>query len=270
MGYRLWQRRQAEPSAVADSINQPKDEVLPKAPVDERVEQQPARHADQAIESAEAGVSPAEVQASADSSTVTLSATLSSAEITSLNWSELKAAVNNCQSCALHESRTQAVFSAGSESAELMIIGEAPGADEDAQGEPFVGRAGKLLTEMLFALGLQRQQVYIANILKSRPLANRNPEPAEVAACLPYLQRQITLLQPKVILAVGKIAANQLLANEQALAAMRGQVHSLALSDCPTVPVVATYHPAYLLRSPKDKAKSWADLQLLQGLLAAN
>lgn len=179
-------------------------------------------------------------------------------DVALLGWDELHARVAGCTLCALHKGRTQAVFGVGDRAARWMIIGEAPGADEDRQGEPFVGRAGKLLNAMLLAIGLKREQVYIANIVKCRPPNNRDPLPEEAAACAPYLQRQIALIQPGIILAVGRIAAHNLLKTDESMAALRGRRFNHADTD---IPIVATYHPAYLLRSPKEKRKAWADLQ---------
>lgn len=173
------------------------------------------------------------------------------------DWAELRQAVSACTRCALHESRTQTVFGVGNPAADWLIVGEAPGAEEDRRGEPFVGRAGKLLDEMLRAIGLDRQTVFIANILKCRPPNNRDPAAAEATACRSYLDRQIELIQPKIILAVGRIAAQQLLGRDDAVGKLRGTVHRLD-----GIPVVVTYHPAYLLRSPGQKAKSWRDLCL--------
>jgi DNA polymerase len=150
------------------------------------------------------------------------------------------------------------VFGTGNRQADWMVIGEAPGADEDRQGEPFVGRAGQLLNEILFAAGYRREQVYIANILKCRPPGNRNPRPEEVACCMDYLRRQIRLVRPQIILAVGGIAANSLLQTDARVGELRGKVHRLGEGN---VPVVVTYHPAYLLRSPLEKRKVWDDLQ---------
>lgn len=182
-----------------------------------------------------------------------------------LDWNELQARVAGCTLCALHKGRTQAVFGVGDHAARWMIIGEAPGADEDRQGEPFVGRAGKLLNAMLLAIGLKREQVYIANIVKCRPPNNRDPLPEEAAACASYLRRQIALIQPKIILAVGRIAAHHLLKTDQSMGALRGQRFNYADTD---IPIVATYHPAYLLRSPKEKRKAWADLQFAHGIFS--
>ncbi len=174
-------------------------------------------------------------------------------------WEVLRNEVAQCIKCELHKSRTQTVFGVGNQQANWLIIGEAPGAEEDRQGEPFVGRAGKLLNAMLQAVGLQRDEVYIANILKCRPPNNRDPRPDEVSACRNYLRRQIDLIQPHIILAVGRVAAQNLLQTETPIGRMRGQRYSYADTG---IPVVVTYHPAYLLRSPREKRKAWQDLQL--------
>ncbi len=173
------------------------------------------------------------------------------------DWGQLEKAVSSCTQCALHQSRTQTVFGVGNRNADWLIVGEAPGAEEDRRGEPFVGRAGKLLDEMLKALSLDRQTVFIANILKCRPPNNRDPKQDEADACRSHLNRQIALIQPKIILAVGRIAAQQLLGRDDPVGRLRGAVHRLD-----EIPVVVTYHPAYLLRSPSQKAKSWRDLCL--------
>ena len=187
------------------------------------------------------------------------------AHIARLDWSELQAEVNRCTACGLHATRTQAVFGVGDRQAQWLIIGEAPGADEDRLGEPFVGKAGKLLDAMLLALGLKREQVFIANILKSRPPNNRDPLPEEIRACWPFIERQIDLIRPKIILAIGRIAAQTLLQTEVPVGRLRGRVYRLKATD---IPVVVTYHPAYLLRSPREKRKSWEDLQLARRALA--
>ncbi len=178
-------------------------------------------------------------------------------------WDALKAEVLSCTKCALHQTRTQGVFGVGNRRADWLIIGEAPGAEEDRQGEPFVGRAGQLLNAMLRSLGLPRESVFIANVLKSRPPGNRDPKAEEVAACLPYLMRQIALLQPKVMLAVGRIAAQNLLATDLSLGRLRGQVHTFGELN---TPLIVTYHPAYLLRTPGDKRKAWEDLKFARGV----
>ncbi len=184
-----------------------------------------------------------------------------------MDWEELEAGVAACAVCDLHETRTQTVFGTGNRAAEWLVIGEAPGADEDRQGEPFVGRAGKLLNAMLLAIGLKRQEVYIANILKCRPPNNRDPLPEEVTHCEGFLRRQIQLIQPSVILAVGRVAAQNLLKLDTPIGHMRGQVYGYG---DPRIPVVVTYHPAYLLRSPLQKAKVWGDLKLAQRIAREN
>ncbi|MCC6303522.1 MAG: uracil-DNA glycosylase [Gammaproteobacteria bacterium] len=180
-------------------------------------------------------------------------------DVARLDWDALQARVKGCTLCGLEKTRTQTVFGVGNRSAAWMVVGEAPGADEDRQGEPFVGRAGQLLNEMLWALGLERAEVYIANVLKCRPPGNRDPSPNEVACCEPYLKRQVALIKPKIILAVGRIAAQNLLKTDTRIGALRGRVHRYADTG---IPLVVTYHPAYLLRSPLEKRKSWDDLQL--------
>lgn len=173
-------------------------------------------------------------------------------------WQALRREVSGCTLCALHQGRTQTVFGVGNLHAEWLLIGEAPGAEEDRRGEPFVGRAGQLLNAMLEAMGMSRDEVFIANILKCRPPNNRDPRPEEVTACEQYLQRQIRLVRPKIILALGRIAAQNLLKVDTPIGRMRGRCYEY---PDPRVPVVVTYHPAYLLRSPKEKRKSWQDLR---------
>ena len=180
-----------------------------------------------------------------------------------LDWDALQREVAGCRLCPLHEGRTQTVFGVGDVNADLMLIGEAPGAEEDRRGEPFVGRAGKLLDAMLRALGMTREQVFIANILKCRPPNNRDPRPEEVRACENYLVQQINTVKPRLILALGRVAAQNLLKTETPIGKMRGKRFQYGH---PPVPVVVTYHPAYLLRSPREKKKSWQDLQLAMTL----
>jgi uracil-DNA glycosylase family 4 len=172
-------------------------------------------------------------------------------------WDRLAETVRAFRLCGLCETRTQTVFGTGNRAARLMVVGEAPGAEEDRQGEPFVGRAGLLLNAMLRAAGFERRDVFIANVLKCRPPHNRDPSDEETGRCLPYLRQQIELVGPAVILCVGRIAAQRLLGTEQPIGRLRGRVHDFA-----GIPVVATYHPAYLLRSPGEKRKSWDDLKL--------
>ena len=184
---------------------------------------------------------------------------------------ELEAVVSGCQRCDLHGGRTRTVFGTGDTNARCMIIGEAPGAEEDARGEPFVGRAGQLLNAMLRAIGMSRDAVYIANIIKCRPPKNRDPKPDEMVACSPYLGRQISLIKPRVILAVGRVAAQHLVGSTAAIGRMRGQSYFYGRSDDGArIPIVVTYHPAYLLRSPLEKRKSWEDLRRARQLLESS
>jgi DNA polymerase len=237
----VWERREGASSArqMADSaqiaeLRTPEARIAP-------VESQPTA-ARQPLEQAVADARPA----------------LSSDAIASMDWDALYQSVRTCTRCALHATRTQGVFGVGNRTARWMVIGEAPGADEDRQGEPFVGRAGQLLNSMLGAVGLSREQVFIANILKSRPPGNRDPRPEEARACLPYLFRQIELINPTLLLCVGRIAAQTLLETDTPIGKLRGRLHHLASGR----PLVVTYHPAYLLRSPGEKRKAWADLVL--------
>ena len=176
---------------------------------------------------------------------------------TACDWDGLASQVAACRACALHRDRTRTVFGVGNKNPDWLIVGEAPGADEDQQGEPFVGRAGQLLNAMLKAAGFERNAVYITNIVKCRPPNNRNPKQEEAEACQQYLSKQIQWLAPKVILAVGRVAANNLLDSDLALGRMRGAVHRYGADN---IPVIVTYHPAYLLRKPSEKVKVWQDL----------
>ncbi len=182
-----------------------------------------------------------------------------------MGWDQLQAAVSDCRACGLCGTRTQTVFGVGNRQASLLVIGEAPGADEDRAGEPFVGRAGQLLDRMLAALGLPRPQVYIANILKCRPPGNRDPRPEETLRCQPFLARQIELIGPRVVLALGRISAQTLLGSDQPVGRLRGRWHELGSGS---VALRVTYHPAYLLRSPDQKARAWEDLTAVARRLA--
>jgi uracil-DNA glycosylase len=176
--------------------------------------------------------------------------------VTQMDWAALKQAVACCEACSLAQTRTQTVFGVGDENAEWLFVGEAPGAEEDRRGEPFVGAAGQLLDNMMAAIQLKRgDNVYIANVLKCRPPQNRDPHGEEVVQCDPFLKRQVELIQPRLIVALGKFAAQSLLETDASIAALRGKLHHYA-----GVPVIVTYHPAYLLRSLPDKAKAWEDL----------
>ncbi|MBK1703071.1 hypothetical protein CKO40_00505 [Halochromatium glycolicum] len=188
--------------------------------------------------------------------------------VAGMDWETLEARVAGCRDCILCETRTQTVFGVGNRNAELMFIGEGPGQDEDRQGEPFVGRAGQLLNKMLRAIGLSREQVYIANIVKCRPPRNRNPSAEEAAACRPYLERQIALIQPKLIVSLGAVSANNLLGNTDAVGRLRHRLHSYQRpSGDEPIPLIVTYHPSYYLRSPAEKAKGWQDLQFVMKTL---
>lgn len=188
--------------------------------------------------------------------------------IADMSLADLETTVAGCRLCPLAEGRTNAVFGVGDPHAACMIIGEAPGAEEDARGEPFVGRAGRLLNAMLHAIGFSREQVYIANVVKCRPPKNRDPKPEEMAACAAYLRRQVSLVEPRVILAVGRIAAQNLVGSTMAIGRMRGQSYFYENPESgASIPIVVTYHPAYLLRSPLEKRKSWEDLKRARELL---
>lgn len=186
------------------------------------------------------------------------------------DWSELIDHVANCTRCDLHKTRTQTVFGVGDIQAEWMIIGEAPGAEEDKRGEPFVGRAGQLLSVILESIGLGRDKVYIANTLKCRPPGNRDPNKSEAAQCRAYLEQQIVLVDPKIIICVGRIASQNLLQTDDPISRMRGKPHSIQhpVKIEKDIPVIVTYHPAYLLRSPSQKRKVWDDLKLAFSVLA--
>ena len=180
-------------------------------------------------------------------------------------WSELKRCVAECTRCDLHRSRTQTVFGVGDPKAKWMVVGEAPGAEEDRQGEPFVGAAGQLLNAMLGAIELPRETVFIANILKCQPPENRDPRPEEINECLSYLQQQIEQVAPRILLAFGRVAAQSLLGTDATLAKLRGTVHRFGQRQ---IPVIVTYHPVYLLRTPSDKRKAWEDLKLARQVFA--
>lgn len=180
-------------------------------------------------------------------------------KIKSLDWGPLQKLISECGACELHEGRTQTVFGTGKKDASWLIIGEAPGQQEDIQGEPFVGRAGQLLDNMLLAVGQPRETVYIANVVKCRPPGNRDPKDEETSACQSYLKRQVELIKPDLILVVGRIAAQSLLATTTPVGKLRGQVYQFPGTQ---IPMIITYHPAYLLRRPSEKAKSWQDLKL--------
>lgn len=247
MGVTLWQRRAiAPPVTPVESGSAPETEpVVGEMP---QVEAAPA-------------VAPRPVPQQAPHRVSSVSAR---PEVAGMAWPALRETVRDCRACELRAGCTQTVFGVGNTEAGLMVIGEAPGADEDRQGEPFVGRAGQLLNAMLQAIGFPRESVFIANIVKCRPPNNRDPQPEEALRCEPYLMRQIELVRPGMILAVGRIAAQNLLKTDVTVGKLRGRVHRLGERQ---IPLVVTYHPAYLLRSPEQKARAWQDLQLaLSGL----
>ena len=229
MGLRLWLPADCTPHAPIEAVTGPVVEPLAKA--------------------APANVSP-------------------DSPVHTMDWAALQAAVAACRACGLCETRRQTVFGMSHPQAQLMVVGEAPGEQEDSSGEPFVGPAGQLLDRMLAALGLTRaeaapgRQVFIANTLKCRPPRNRNPTAEELAACQPFLERQVALVQPQVILAMGKFAVQTLLGSDAPVGKLRGQVHRWR-----GVPLVVTYHPAYLLRQPADKARAWDDLCLAREVM---
>lgn len=223
--------------------------------IDVWVSRQSAGPSPEANVPASAAVEPEPVGGTALAASVEVSA---EHPVSGLDWNALEHRVAHCRLCDLSETRTQTVFGVGNRQAQWMVIGEAPGADEDRQGEPFVGRAGRLLNNMLVAVGLKREAVYIANILKCRPPGNRDPRPEEARACRPYLTRQIELIGPRLILVLGRVAAHDLLDTKTPLGKLRGSVYRHQQTD---VPMVVTYHPAYLLRNPADKAKAWEDLK---------
>lgn len=247
--YPLWVRRSVpatEPKQVTESVVEPVAQAASAEPIK-------SQHPEPA---------PDEIKLSAPSQ---LSRADANVEIGESGWAEVKQRVHDCTACKLRAGCTQTVFGVGDEKADWLFVGEGPGADEDEQGEPFVGKAGQLLDNMLLAIKLKRgSKVYIANIVKCRPPGNRVPDAEEIAMCLPYLQKQIALIQPRIIVALGKTAATALLGKDAALGSLRGTVHNYRVetaADAP-IPLVVTYHPAYLLRKPSEKAKAWQDLCL--------
>jgi len=258
MGIRVWTRAEVAAPAVAEAEVVAAPEPAP-APAQARAPA-PAPRAPAAVPSAPARPATAPVVvARGDRPTGT----------ETMDWPALREAVTGCTACGLCQGRTQTVFGVGNEQAHWMVVGEAPGEQEDRQGEPFVGKSGQLLDNMLRAVGLTRdeagpdRQVYIANTVKCRPPGNRNPEPQELAQCEPFLMRQIALVQPRVILAMGRFAVQSLLRSNEPIGRLRGRVHTYQ-----GVPLVVTYHPAYLLRNPEDKGRAWDDLCLAREVLA--
>lgn len=258
LGLQLWLPPQVAPDTAPDAPASSAPAAAPAA----APAMPPARQP-------EAASPPQAVRPAAPAAPAVLSDLGDAGAVANLDWPALRAAVAGCEACGLCKTRRQTVFGVGNLRAHCMIVGEAPGEQEDAQGEPFVGAAGQLLDRMLAALGLGRgeaapaQQVFIANTLKCRPPRNRNPAPEELAACQPFLERQVALVQPRAILAMGRFAVTQLLGSDAPIGRLRGQVHQWR-----GVPVIVSYHPAYLLRQPADKAKAWDDLCLLAEVMA--
>ncbi len=255
MGLRLWWPSTAVPQAKAPTVTEEAVTALRPPP-------------EAAPVAAQTSVAPAIRQIALPAVALAASKAADAGPVLNLDWPALREAVSGCRACGLCESRRQTVFGLGHRRAHCMVVGEAPGEQEDLKGEPFVGAAGQLLDRMLAALGLSRddgppeQQVFIANALKCRPPRNRNPSPEELAACQPFLQRQVALVQPRVIIAMGRFAVQSLLGTDEPIGRLRGQVHRWQGR-----PLVVTYHPAYLLRQPADKAKAWDDLCLAAELL---
>ena len=261
MGVRVWwPSKQAEPEPKPESV----DQAMPAAPAPEAAPVQTASMGGPAAAPPMAARTPqAAPAARPEAAPVPVVATRPLAEgVALMDWSALQETAAACQACDLCAQRKKSVFGVGDQQANWMVVGEAPGEQEDLQGEPFVGQSGQLLDNMLKAVGLSRQAqgeggVYIANAIKCRPPGNHNPTPQELAACAPYLARQVALVQPKIILLMGRFAVQSVLQTTEPIGKLRGQVHTYQ-----GVPVVVTYHPAYLLRNPADKAKAWADLVL--------
>jgi uracil-DNA glycosylase len=272
LGIDLWVRRDAPPTREATVAPAPRSPAQVEAPVPVTLESAVPDPARQEAEPAVAAVDypkpkrgrPRKEQVAEPVVARPAPVTLAPIEVPA-DWAGLREVVKHCTRCKLRPTCTQTVFGVGVETAPLMVIGEGPGADEDTQGEPFVGKAGKLLDEMLKSIGRSRREnVFIANVVKCRPPGNRDPEPDEVEACRPYLDQQIKLVKPKLIVALGRIAAQRLLNTEEPLSKLRGPLYHYGPEQ---TPLFITYHPAYLLRSPREKAKSWEDLKKVHRFL---
>lgn len=264
MGIQQWVRRdlQTEPSPSSDALIEayPSPEIASVAASEVSSALSPIPELiDETVLTSESSPEPVPL--------IPYSRRANSEHIAKMDWQALREAVVNCTECGLHSQRIQTVFGVGDLRADWLFVGEAPGADEDKRGEPFVGRAGQLLNSMLFALKLPRESVYIANILKCRPPDNRTPSNDEMNCCTPFLDRQIELLQPKIIIALGSVAARHLLNTDSAIGKLRGKRFTYRQSN---IPIIATYHPAYLLRSPLEKRKTWIDLQFAVQCYQAN
>lgn len=272
----LWRLRTAVTDSAPEQDLQPRPQTAPEpTPIAEYLDEQPRR----ATPAPARFGRPEEIVAAPQAATAAASASATSApsgvgaeleqrqqRIATLDWEALEADIHACRACALCEQRKQAVVGVGDHNPEWMFVGEGPGREEDLRGEPFVGQAGRLLDGMLAALGLERShKVYIANAVKCRPPHNRIPQAEEIACCRPYLERQIELLRPQLLFALGRPAAQALLNEEVTISAVRGKVF-----DYGGIPLVISYHPAYLLRNPQDKGKAWDDLCFARRLLAGS
>ncbi|MFA5940056.1 MAG: uracil-DNA glycosylase [Sinimarinibacterium sp.] len=266
LGIETWQSREAAGAAAPKAASEP---VAAAPGFETRPPSRTAKSSTRIAEPLPAGMVVAAAPSAAATAQFAAAASAARPEVPR-DWAGLRAVVKDCRACKLCATRTQTVFGVGYESAPLMIVGEGPGADEDAQGEPFVGRAGKLLDEMLRSIGRVRADVrpehavFIANVVKCRPPGNRDPEADEVESCRPYLDRQIELVKPRLIVALGRIAAQRLLATDTPLSKLRGPLYHYGPTQ---TPLLITYHPAYLLRSPREKAKSWDDLKRVHQFL---
>ena len=267
MGIQVWVRRNL-PSALPEEpapVNEPAISSEPTQVVSDKT---PPAIAESPVPSPMMATSPPAVaQVSTPTTpkpplpdTSQISEPPENSSVPELNWDTLQSQVATCTNCELHKTRTNTVFGVGDQQADLILIGEAPGADEDAQAEPFVGKAGKLLNAMLYAIDFKREDVYIANVIKCRPPNNRNPHAQELACCNEFLRHQIALIKPKLIVAVGRISAQYLLATQTPIGKLRGQRFEYGETK---IPLIATYHPAYLLRRPTEKRQSWLDLQFI-------
>ena len=257
IGVEVWQFRGVETGAAVEPEPRPEPQALAgrdAAPAGQSIDA-PAAEQRPAQQSAQTPPPPV-VGGDADESTDAPAAESTNAPADE-SLAPIEREVSACRKCELHQSRTHTVFGCGNPDADWLFVGEAPGQHEDLQGQPFVGRAGKLLDMMIAALGMEREQVFIANVLKCRPPGNRDPQPREIEQCEPYLHRQLARIRPKVIVALGRISAQALLKTDEPLGKLRGRVHQYGADN---IPLVATYHPAYLLRSPEQKAKAWEDL----------
>lgn len=257
----VWQSRQISQPAVIEKVT---ETVIASEPMPAQTIPVESPPASVELGASQAELTPVELTAVGSVETQPGLEQGRSASIMQMDWPSLQAGVSACQACNLAQTRTQTVFGVGDPNADWLIVGEAPGAEEDRKGEPFVGQAGKLLDNMLAAIQLKRgSNVYIANVLKCRPPENRDPHGEEVVQCDPFLKRQVELIKPKLIIALGKFAAQSLLASDATVTSMRGKLH-----DYHGVPVIVTYHPAYLLRNLPDKAKAWEDLCLARRTMA--